>query len=413
MATDDPILDAPLAPAYPTGYQFWIAHWLQIIDAARAWYHEATGRDPANSDIAHGLWRALNEGERWRTLRRAFQDTWPLPVPEPAPVTLGSLTIDGQFFRQGGERFTLIDTSEFSVFKRFLDGEDVLPVLRERQELGFNSRRVWLLNQSVVGYRHLDWRKPYADQPAPDAGIHPAQYANYYAQLHTFVQLLGSVGAIAHLTVFTQTLDLMPLATDRQRHLDATADAVRGLPNVLLSLANEIDAHDNAAILDQLVRPSGVLISRGSNGSDAVPPHHDAPWDFEEYHTNDLDEWQRKVGHNAMEWADQSGVPCVSSENTRYPDRDSSTVHAEDAGENAALLCAGACYHSQSGKFSTLFDPIERMGAQYWVGGVLQVPLEFQSGQYFHRPEFEAPGIIRVHGRRLPDGREYDCYVRA
>src|SRR5262245_15717390 len=76
-----------------------------------------------------------------------------------APV----LSIDGQFFRDRGERWTAIETSEFSLLRRYLDGENVRPLLAERAAFGFNLLRVWLLNQGVVGNR--DGRN--------DEGIHP------------------------------------------------------------------------------------------------------------------------------------------------------------------------------------------------------------------------------------------------
>lgn len=71
-----PLLDAPLTPAYPVGYRFFIAHLPEIQVAAAEWYRRAQGRPAAMSDIAHGLWRGLNEGERWGTLRRAWTETW-------------------------------------------------------------------------------------------------------------------------------------------------------------------------------------------------------------------------------------------------------------------------------------------------------------------------------------------------
>src|SRR3990167_8048200 len=85
MATS--ILDESLIPAYPRAYTLWINNYRAIEQEARIWYKQSTGRDPADSDLAHGLWRALNEGERWGTLRRAFQETWPLPVTYPTPLS--------------------------------------------------------------------------------------------------------------------------------------------------------------------------------------------------------------------------------------------------------------------------------------------------------------------------------------
>lgn len=337
---------------------------------------------------------------------RVLDVVFPIPTNinyemEPTSVpALGPLTIEGQFFKQHGQRMTMIDGSDFSLFQRDLDGEDIRPLLAQRQSLGFNCRRVFLLNQSVVGYRNA----PHAI----DDGIDPRRHPDFYDRLRAFCGLLGAYGQNANLVIFTQTRTLMPFRSDQQKHLDLTAEAVRGLPNVLLSLVNEADQHDNACF-DDLTRPGDVLISRGSNGADSVPPRHDAPWDFEEYHTNGLVEWQRKTGHNAMEWADQSGRPCLSTENTRYTDQDASRIHAEDAAEGAALLCAGACYHSTAGKFSRMYEP----EASSWVTGAASVPLEFQAGRYIHRQDLEIGDVIRAYERRLSDGRGHVVLIRS
>lgn len=307
---------------------------------------------------------------------------------------LPPLSIDGQFFRAGGERFTVIEASDFSLFKRYLDGENIEFIVGQRRLIDFNTLRVWLLNRSVV----------------INGGIHPDDYPHYYDRLATFVDYLAYYGLYAELTVFTSTQGLMPLSHDQQDHLNRTADAVRGKPNVLLELANEIDQYDNAPD-PNLKRPPGVLISRGSNGSDSVPPRHDDPWDYELYHIIG-DQWQRKTGHNAMEWADQSKRPCRTNETQRYPDNDSSSTHAYDAAAGAALLADGSCFHSQQGKASALFTGVTLDCAKAWVKGARSVPLEFQAGAYQHHTELEGPDCIRAYGRRLSDGREWIVKIR-
>ena len=96
----DPILDAPLSPAYPVGYEFFIHNQKAIEAAARQWYLEANGREPADADVSHGLWRGINECDRWGTFRNAWQNCWPKPN-EPYPPTSdklnGSLTIVGNY----------------------------------------------------------------------------------------------------------------------------------------------------------------------------------------------------------------------------------------------------------------------------------------------------------------------------
>ena len=76
----DPILDQPL------GYGLYIQHRGRIEELAILWYTESRGHAPADPDVAHGLWRAIAEYQRWGTLRRAFADTWPIAGQEPAPI---------------------------------------------------------------------------------------------------------------------------------------------------------------------------------------------------------------------------------------------------------------------------------------------------------------------------------------
>ena len=328
------------------------------------------------------------------------------PNPNPIPPTqpgLGKgikLAGDKFFRRQDGSRVTIIESSEFSLFKRYLDNDwpTYNPVVEQRRNLGFNTLRVWLLNDSVVAFRN----------GVQQDGIHPNQYPDFYSRLTDFVDSLSDF--IIELTVFTQTQTLMPNEQAQQSHLNAVANAVDGRTNVLLELVNENDQHDNATSPNLTRPPGNIIISHGSNGADAtgVEPH----WDYQLYHTNGLSEWQRKTGHNAMEKADVYGPPCISNENTRFPDNDSSVNHAFDAMAGAALLCAGACYHSQGGKFSRVFDPTETTCAKAWVDGANSVPLEFQAGQYARHDEMNSDEVIRAYSRTLSDGRSHLVKIR-
>ena len=57
---------------------------------------------------------------------------------------LPRLVGNGQFFStEDGQPFTVIECSDFQLFQRFLHGEDLEPVLRDRQDIGFNTLRVF------------------------------------------------------------------------------------------------------------------------------------------------------------------------------------------------------------------------------------------------------------------------------
>lgn len=307
-----------------------------------------------------------------------------------------ALSIDGQFFRANGERWTAIQCSEFSLLKRWLENEDIEPILRERVDLGFNCFRVWTLNESVVG-------KVYP------GGIHPNQYQDFYEGVHAFVDTCGNYGIAVELTAFTSCIPLMPKREDQIRHWQSLQDAVRGLPNVLLELVNEYNWGEGQNAPDSSLwaaKPHGIIASSGSATADAMPP--EPVWDYGLYHTNGLDEWQRKVGHNTMhDIADVHHVPAMANENMRYPDDDDSPTRAYDAAAGAALLCAGACFHSQSGKYSRPFDAVEYAAAAAWVAGARSVPLEFQAGAYRRHDEMNSDTVMRAYSRTLPDGRAH------
>jgi len=323
------------------------------------------------------------------------------PGPTPGPSNTPVLTIDGKYFRNHGERFTVIESSEFTLLKRFLENEDIYPLLQERKTLGFNTLRCWPLNLSVV-------------QTVFPEGIHPDQYGDFYERMRTFVEYCGSFGFVVEITAFTSTPDLMPNVADQHRHWNRTQVALHGLTNVLLELVNEYDWGGGGNAPDDSLwnrRPVDIISSSGSATADAPPPQ--PVWDYVLHHTNGLNEWQRRVGHNTMEWADHYHMPGVANENMRYPDDDSSEIHAYDAAAGAALLCAGACFHSQSGKFSRFFDPVEKKAAEAWCRGAKSVPLEFQPGQYIRRDDLLKPHLLRVYERRLPDGRGHIVGIRA
>lgn len=331
-----------------------------------------------------------------------------------APV----LGLNGQWFTDHGQRTTIIEASDFSLLRRYLDGDDVAAILRERAAFGFNCLRVWALNQSVVGQRN---GSPL--QPPIDAGIHPGLFpSRFYPAVRALTQMAGSYGLSIEWTAFTSTQDLMPVVVDQYAHWDRMQIALDGLDNVLLELVNEYDWGTGQNAPDRSLwdrRPMGMIASSGSSTADAPPP--EPVWDYVLHHTNGLNEWHRRVGHNSMEMADHFRCPAIANENMRYPDGDGSIDHAVDAAAGGALLTAGYCFHSQHGKLSVSFGqsafgsdtiaPVDQAAAA-WVRGARSVPLEFQAGAYRRRDDLLVPGLIRVYERRLNDGRGHIVKIR-
>lgn len=298
---------------------------------------------------------------------------------QPAFVPLPVLERRGQFYYQQGRPFTVIMASAFRLFERLLSGEDIDPFLAHLQGEGFNSARIWLLNTSV-------------------GHIVPSEHADFYQRIPELVDRCAKRGIYPELTVFTQTRSLMPALGQQQDHYDQTVTAL-GPRFVFVEGVNENDQHDNA--IDPSLRfwkPAGATfdLCRGSNGSDAwaVEPVLDSA----RYHSNDANEWWRRQAHNPMEIANAFHVPCIANENTR-PDHDSDPHHHEDAAAGGALLHAGSCFHSQSGKAAVPFSAQDRPCAQAFVQGAKSMDLTQREAPYIHRTDLEGPSVIRAYQR--------------
>ncbi|PYR44979.1 MAG: hypothetical protein DMF89_26440 [Acidobacteria bacterium] len=302
-------------------------------------------------------------------------------------VPLPRLQVGGRVFRkETGERFTAIETSDFDLYRQFLNGSDITPVLGQRANLGFNLLRVFGSFNGALG-RFV-----------------PSDYGElWYTRLPQFAEALARKGLYLEFTVFA---DATQWSTDPQQqvaHWNRVVDAVKNSTNALLEVVNEVDQPINRLdSLPNLTMPATTNSSHGSNGSQALPVQ--PFWHYLTFHTNGAPEWWRKVGHNCMEIDPR---PCVANENTR-PDDDGQVHHFYDAAAGAALLAAGAAFHSNSGKASVLFGGLDLEAAQQWVAGAQSVPLHCQDGLYVHRQDLEGTTYLRVYQR----GSDPACIVR-
>ena len=299
-------------------------------------------------------------------------------------VSLPRLRVRGHCFEQvDGTHFTAIQCSDFFLYGRYLNGEDIRDVLEQRHDCGFNMLRVWT-------------RMQLAQYGIGDCTF--AQHPDFYARVGDFLSLCERYGFYVELTAY------FGLDQDYDReHWDLLGLSADGHANVLFELCNEHDQAGSNGINTAMFAPiDGFLCSHGSNGSQEMPvsPY----WDYVTFHTNMAFEEQRKVGHNAMEiW---SG-PSLTNETSRYPDGGgmwnvsfaSQLTRALDAAAGAALLCAGACFHSINGKNSTLWDNRALSVAAAWVTGAKSVDLSQQDEPYVHRQDLETPELLRVYQR--------------
>lgn len=183
-------------------------------------------------------------------------------------------------------------------------------------------------------------------------------------------------------------------------------------------------------------RPSDLMWSQGSNGSQAPAPKPYGRWT--EQHWNLAPEEPRKFGHNSAEVAQTEGrlIPVVSTETSRFPDGggmwvEANTTHeqvAYDTPRGGRLFSCDGCFHSVLGKsFSRLDEQHKRIG-KIWFSGADSIPLPVPTRfpeDYSHRRDREYPGrvwptglnrsyqmgtkpehIADIHGTFIPDNQD-------
>src|SRR5205809_5832629 len=106
---------------------------------------------------------------------------------QPIDVRSG-LRVRGHCLEQeNGQRWTGIECSDFNLFGRFCDGDDLTSILEQRAALGFNLLRVF------TRYR------------LADAGIGDntlSDHPDLYERLPDFLELVGSYGLHTRLTAY-------------------------------------------------------------------------------------------------------------------------------------------------------------------------------------------------------------------
>lgn len=321
-----------------------------------------------------------------------YPDVKPLPA----------LRARGQYIEQtDGQRWTYIGATDFNLLARYVHGEDITPILQQRSEVGFNVLRIFTAFNVCPDSR--DERGNYCQ---PIGRLVPSEL--YYDKLESFLKLLAKYNLYAELTGFAGKWDRNASDDEMVAHWINLISHVCGQPHfVFVELANEWNHPANAGVpLDRMSRPScsSAMFSNASAIQDSEPRL--PVWDYATYRPGSGPEWPRKVAHNAMEdVADPHRIPAVANETTRVPDNDNNEAHVFDAAAGAALLSAGATFHSVSGKNSSLWQGVELNLARAWAAGARSVPLRCQGEFYRRTDDFT---FLRTYSR----GTDPACTVR-
>jgi hypothetical protein len=235
-------------------------------------------------------------------------------LPErPFPAESGKLRVEaGRFFDAQGRVWRWRGASQFLLFARYLDGEDIAPVLDWLVERGFNVVRVF--GQVPAGFG------------AGRIGIteydRPFERPEFDRKLHEFFSLLADRGLRVEYVPLTYSSDLGVM----RRHVQRVYDVARSHWNVLVEVGNEPEHNriDVVAVMNGVNR-HGVLSaygldpSRQPEGQDVRVPVLDYGTTHDIYREFDR---SPRITREALEWQSRFGVPFVSDEPIGFIDFD-------------------------------------------------------------------------------------------
>ncbi len=314
-----------------------------------------------------------------------FADVNPLYVPQSYYVTPNDMSdsvqvilartpqtrlhVEGHdFYNARGERVFIKGATDFLLYKKYLDGEDIRYLLAERAAFGANCVRVIGM---VNSFSH--W--------------YPQEYGDrYYDSLPGFLTLLEEYALYCYFTIFADTQIVMPAKQDQINHFNRVVAKLQEADNILIELVNEPYAHSNATD-DPFAfpKPAGIIFFGGSyndqlgNELRPVPPE-----DAHDYHTprdgkDNLAEsgfkWAADQAVNAHPEFKYRGKPVMSGEPQKFADPNdprkggstlSNPVNARMMAGSARGTACGIFFHTASGVFSTQWNEVERRCAAAW-----------------------------------------------
>jgi hypothetical protein len=253
-----------------------------------------------------------------------------LETDTPAIHVEGSTFVDAK-----GRRWIWRGCTDFLLFKRHLDREDITPLLNERAGVGATLVRVLGMCQNI-------------------ARFHPQEYPAYFDRLGPFVDLVARSGLYVELTVFADAQFIMSSSAEQHQHLARVVDILRGKANVFVELVNEFSK--NGVDPRQFTKPDGIQCSHGSGQTDEAPPQ--PPWDYITFHVRrDPPKAWNDVNPDNVRWP--PGPPWISDEMMKAGVDVSDPQRFYQAGVFAGLG-NGATFHSQEAVESRPLSPIAR-----------------------------------------------------
>ena len=274
------------------------------------------------------------------------------------PTTLAPLThiARHRFVDANGKSVFLTGCTDFLLYRRYLDGEDITPLLAERQALGCNMVRVFGMCHWIPVN---EFGKP---------AFKPQDYGErFYTSLKPFVALCASYGLYVYWSTFPDNGIIMPNLGEKQAHHKRVISELKGT-SALYELTNEVDAHDfNYVDASQFERPTSLLSCAGSQGEGDHPYY----WDFFDFHPRRDYPAHIKDCNLADNPNFLKGHDGILGEPDRYGWQGNlNALQAFESAGSSRGTSLGIVFHSRRGVRSELFDSETRNCAEAFISAL-------------------------------------------
>lgn len=265
-----------------------------------------------------------------------FPDNGTPPVSTPVPTEHGFVVAQGRTFQNDGHEWQYHGATAFALFQRYLDGENITPLVLVYKDGGVNTLRVL----GMWGFQDFN----------------PARYGEkYWSSLGSFADVLAQNGMRLEFVVFADAQRILPNEASQQAHFNRVVATLSGRWNVFIELANEYSI--NGIDPRSFSRPTTASSAGSGPGGDV----NGTEWDYATYHPNRPDNWYTVM------WVPNSSVPLVidepmgAAEFNQPGRRDNNPDHFYQFGKLIYTLnVAGATFHSENGLYALPLGPTER-----------------------------------------------------
>ena len=357
-----------MANPYPDENSWW-NDYTDRVNTCYGWPTTDDGRfkwfaRPGHS-IAAGLTAEVAAEKHLAELREALGVEAVRPTLSPAqPISIR----DGAFWTADGQRWWWKFSTDFLLYKRFLDGEDIRPIIWDRLTCGANGFRVALMLHNI-------------------ARFYPSDYGDrFWTELPKFNDLLTSWGCWWEATMFLDAQQVMPNPSQQLEHWarygSTWITTPAEIPNPFTELVNEYPK--NGVDPSRFNSFPWLICSRGSGLGDA-PPYRPG-WQYFGWHgrrdypkvtSSTEDMWYVSQGGA---WSNEVATyppmiavhdePIGFAEQAQDGRRSSSPALAATLGAAAKELGQGGTFHSDDGIYSRLYSPRTRSCALAFFQGL-------------------------------------------